>query len=245
MHTSQWCLRSKDYSLNSVCGYDPCLLWESYETQITLWEDFFLRLKQVVHIHRISAVNWTIQGLSSSRGKRFFFSKTSKPAMGHTKTQIQVGVGSFSSGGITPGAWIWPLPSNSKVTDKWKSTSASPLWRAQGQLCLYLYAVPTFVTSLLRTSEMVRWFVMFRDLNWTRSEVINSFNAFQMIRARSVLKRLKEFLPPRGGCPCLYAVGACCCRFEVCVSYVPLWVPHCHNWCKTGGTTDYVNKRPD
>jgi hypothetical protein len=115
------------------------------------------------------------------------------------------------------------------------------LWRAQGQFCLYLYAVPTFVTSLFRTSEIGRWFVMF--LKWTRNEVINLFSAVQMIRARSVLKMMKECLRPNGGC--LYAVRACCCRFEVCVSYVPLCVPHCDNWCKTGGTTDYVNKRPD
>jgi len=50
-----------------------------------------------------------------------------------------------------------------------------------------LYAAPTFVTSLLRTSEMGRWFAMFRDLKWARSEVINLFNVLQIIRARSVL----------------------------------------------------------
>jgi len=57
----------------------------------------------MVHIHMISAMNWTIQGLSSSRGKRFFFLKTSKLALGHTKTKIQVGVGSFLPGCITVG----------------------------------------------------------------------------------------------------------------------------------------------
>jgi len=93
-------------------------------------KNFFFMLKQVVHIHAISAVNWTIQGLSFSRGMRFFFSKTSRPALGHPKTQIQVGVGSFLPGGITVGAWIWPLPSNSKVTNEWRSTSTSPI-------CLY------------------------------------------------------------------------------------------------------------
>lgn len=65
---------------------------------------FFLVLKQMVHIHMVSAVNWTVQGLSSSRGKRFFFPKTPKPALGHSKTQIQVGVRSFLPGGITVGA---------------------------------------------------------------------------------------------------------------------------------------------
>lgn len=67
---------------------------------------------------------------------------------------------------------------------------------------------------------MGRWFVMFRNLEWTRNEVINLFNAVQMIRARSVLKRVKECLPPHRDCLC--AARACYCRFEVCVSYVPL-----------------------
>jgi hypothetical protein len=69
-----------------------------------------------------------------------------------------------------------------------------------------LYAAPTFVTSILRTSEMGRWFVMFRDLKWTRSEVINLFNVLQIIRARSLLKRVKEYLQTHGDCLCSQAM---------------------------------------
>jgi hypothetical protein len=44
-----------------------------------------------------------------------------------------------------------------------------------------------------------RWLVMFRKLKWTGSEVINVFNAVQMIRAWSVLNGVKECLSLRGG----------------------------------------------
>jgi len=194
--------------------------------------------KQVVHIHTISAVKWTIQGLSSSRGKRFFSSRT--PRL-NSSGCWEFFVRRYNGGGVNLTTSL--SFQGYEWVELYLHFPYMSLWRAQVQLCLYLYAVPTYVTSLLRISDMGRWFVMFRDLNWTKSEVINLFNAVQTIRARSVLKRLKECLPPHGGC--LYAVRACCCRFEVCVSYVPPWVPRFDNCCKTGGTTDCVNKRPD
>ena len=151
-------------------------------------------LKQEVHIHTISVRDWTTQGLISSRGKGFFFSKTSRPALGHTESQIQVGVVSFLPGGITVGAWIWPL-SLHLVPRLRMSGAVPPL-----PLNAFMACTGTALSLSVCSADichlnfgMGSWFVMFRKLKRTRSEVINLFNPLKTKRRLLYLKT--QFVP--------------------------------------------------